>query len=197
MKPIRITLAGLMALIVLAAVGLAALCQPTRFWANATFSLALGLDFAAVVAAIASEGRVRSAWSGFAVCGWGYLLLALFPWFEANVGPQLITTPLIESAYEWINPPLPGNPLLYGGSNGVGLLDPRFGAGWNMPQLANFVDEKPERSNFVPAASYSFLRIAHSLLGIASGMAGGLLALGMARRPDDVTRSTSNTSANP
>jgi hypothetical protein len=195
MRQLRISIAGLMGLILVVAVGLAALHHPTRLWSNAAFSLAIGLDFGAVVAAIASEGRARSACSGFAVCGWGYLVLAVFPWFEANVGPQLITTPWIESGYQWIDPE-PGKPMTYW-DNGLGTYNLQLGAGWDEPQPTFFVDKSPHRAHFLPAAPYSFFRIAHSLFGIAAGMAGGLLACALARGPGDPARSTTSNTGNP
>jgi hypothetical protein len=195
MRPLRLTIAGFMGLILVIAVGLAALRHPTRLWANATFSMALAMDFGAVVAAISSEGRARSVCSGFAVCGWGYLVLALFPWFEANIGPQLITTPWIESAYSWIDPD-PGNPLMYW-DGGLGSYSLRLGASWDEPQPTFFVGKSPYRADFVLAAPYSFSRIVHSLFGVAAGFAGGLLALALTRGAGEPARSTTSNTGHP
>jgi hypothetical protein len=214
MNRVRISIAGLMGLVVLAAIGLAALIHPTRMVANGIFSLTLGLGFAAVVAAVASEGRGRSAWIGAAICGWGYLALSLGPWFEGETGPHLITTALIDRSFDLLGPPN-GQPVMVLGASSGSAHPPGnwVRTKWDRPQ--DTFDLNRNASNqgyfdrlappvFVPDVPYSFYRIAHSVCGLGAGLAGGLLAWGLARksggpasRSDGSDRSTTSTDGHP
>jgi hypothetical protein len=72
----RLTISGMMAVVVLAAVGFAAMRSGSGLWLRVIYSLvAMALLTATVLA------RYRGAfWYGFAVFGWGYFLLGLGPW---------------------------------------------------------------------------------------------------------------------
>ena len=210
MNRVRISIACLMVSIALAAVGLAALIHPTRMVANGIFSLSLGLGFAAVVAAIASEGRCRSTWTGVALCGWGYLALSLGPWFEEMTGPHLITTALIDRSYDLLGPGN-GQPVMFRDVNSGSIrpVGDWVRTKWSQPQhtfdLNRNLSSKSYLNGmaapeFVPAVPYSFYRIAHSLCGLGAGLAGGLLAWSLARksegptkRPADLARPTPST----
>lgn len=73
----RLSIAGLMALVVFFAVAFAALRNATEVWASATFTVALVLIAVAPVCAFAGGGRARLAWAGFACVGWACLLVWL------------------------------------------------------------------------------------------------------------------------
>ena len=79
MSRIRLTIAQLMAIVLLAGFGFAAMRNANDFWAIATFNLAIGLNATALVGAIVRRGRARAAWTGFAVFGWAYLLVDHLP----------------------------------------------------------------------------------------------------------------------
>src|SRR5215217_3190650 len=70
-------IAGLMGVVVICALGLAALRDPDEFWASAIFTLAFVIISVAAVAALVLEGRVRATWAGLAIVGWSCLLLWL------------------------------------------------------------------------------------------------------------------------
>ena len=130
MGRLRINIAGLMGLILLAAVGLAALRNLPGKWANLVFSLALGLNFIAVVVAIGMSGRGRIIALGYAICGWGYLVLvSVFPSLDSFVRNNLITARVVEWFFQGPQPVLS-----------------------------------------------SYVIVAHSLFGIAAGLAGVLVA---------------------
>jgi hypothetical protein len=57
--------------------------------------LTVPLLFAAILGALFRLGQARAFWTGMAICGWGYLLLVLAPWFEAGVGQYLPTSYLL------------------------------------------------------------------------------------------------------
>ncbi|MGC8642648.1 MAG: hypothetical protein ACP5XB_22550 [Isosphaeraceae bacterium] len=62
-----------MALVVVVAIGLAALHSPSYAWASAFFTLAVVLPLGAVLAAISCKGSARLPWIGFALFGFFFL----------------------------------------------------------------------------------------------------------------------------
>ncbi|MBI1901088.1 MAG: hypothetical protein HYS13_08255 [Planctomycetia bacterium] len=91
MNRLRFSLAALMAFILLAALGFAALRSASRVAAWATLAVACGALLAAAVAAIRWRGKRRAAFLCFAFCGGAYLAVAL-----SNVIPWLPTTLALE-----------------------------------------------------------------------------------------------------
>ena len=84
----RTSIAGLMALVCLAAVGIAALREASALWANLIVAVVLAtLSLAALVAAFGGR-RGRAFWAGFAACGGVYLILA----WGTGIGPRLPIT---------------------------------------------------------------------------------------------------------
>jgi hypothetical protein len=71
----RTSIAGLLALMIPIAVGLAALTDPSPFWSGAVLVLTLTMLFSSIVGAIYRRGGRRASWLGFAVFGWGYCAL--------------------------------------------------------------------------------------------------------------------------
>src|SRR5262249_16472931 len=91
-----------MAVIVILGVALVALRTPSRIWANAWFSLALGGVTLAVPAALASVAERRAFWSGFAIAGGVYFVFALAPWAAERGSYKLLTTPCLDLAAPFI-----------------------------------------------------------------------------------------------
>ena len=98
----RFSIRGLMIVIVILALAFTALRTPSRFWANAWFSLALGGVTIAIPAAVANVGDRRAFWIGFAVCGWVYFVFSLAPWVDKETSHQLFTTTLLDLASPYI-----------------------------------------------------------------------------------------------
>jgi hypothetical protein len=94
MRRLRFSIAGLMGIVLVAAIGLAALRSPSAIWAGAIFSLTCAVLGLAIVGAIYCKGAARAWWLGFCVFGWGYLAMVGF----SRAGPpfaQLPTTQLL------------------------------------------------------------------------------------------------------
>jgi len=90
----RITIAGLMAIVLYVAFGFAALRNADHFWADATYTIAIISNSAALVGAIVRKGRARVPWIGYAVFGWSYVLLDLLPsWTPSGFGFQRVMRP--------------------------------------------------------------------------------------------------------
>jgi hypothetical protein len=90
----RFSVRSLMALVLVSAVGLAALRNANAFWAGLTLGLALFAVASAVVGALILRGRRRYHWAGFAVFAGGYLAVAVGPWL-AEFKPKLGTTQVL------------------------------------------------------------------------------------------------------
>jgi hypothetical protein len=91
-RPVRLSLAGLLGIVLAVAVGLAALSSPTDLWAATALSLTLAALGFAVVGALLRRGPARAYWVGLAVIGWGYLALSAVP----EVRGRLLTTMLLD-----------------------------------------------------------------------------------------------------
>ena len=147
MRWLRINIAGLMALVLLAAIGLAVLRNLPGKWAHFALCLALGLNFAAMVIALGSESRVRISALGYTVFGWGYLVLvSIFPWFDAFVRNNVITAQTIRWFFQSPQPVEPSYEIvahsLFGISAGLaGAL-----IGWNLIR---------QRSGSIPSTATS------------------------------------------
>jgi hypothetical protein len=129
MRTSRRSIAALMALVVLIAVGMAGLSRPSRLWAAVLFSGVTAALTVALLVALLGRGRTRAFWTGFAVGGWVYLTLQYGPWFETQVGPYTLPTAMLDVLYPLVAPPAPtgttttvvtsgGMPI--GGSGGYG-----------------------------------------------------------------------------
>lgn len=80
----RVSIAGLMGLVVLVSIAFAALRNPTTLWASIIFTLTVGLLSAAIVGAILGRGSPRATWIGFAVFGWVYMAFSFGPVPNSN-----------------------------------------------------------------------------------------------------------------
>jgi hypothetical protein len=85
----------MMGLVLVAAVGLAALRNANEAWAGVMVLLTLGALGVSVLGVVHREGEERAWWLGFALFEGGYALLAFGPWFADEVGPALGTTQLL------------------------------------------------------------------------------------------------------
>jgi hypothetical protein len=92
MGPLRFSLASLIGLIALLALGLAALQSSSGFWVSLVISSVLFVLITSLACAATATGSSRARWCGFAIFGWSYLALALGPWAQEHVAPHLVTT---------------------------------------------------------------------------------------------------------
>jgi hypothetical protein len=168
----RFSIRGLMAVIVLFAGAFAALRYPSRFWANAWFSLALGAVTLAIPAAIGGIGSGRAFWSGFAICGWVYFVVSLAPWIHQETDYQLLTTTMLDVGSSYIV----DNKYLV--QTYIGGFNPPDGSGtpapWQVWNLPDFTQGQSRRIGYAVLHSpFLYLRIGHSAFCLLMALVGG------------------------
>lgn len=82
MRPHRVSIAGLLAVILIAALGLAALKMANALWASTVYSLAIFATLVAVLGAIFSREGLQAFCAGFAIFCGAYLVLIIGPWSD-------------------------------------------------------------------------------------------------------------------
>lgn len=130
-RSMRTKISGLMAVVLVVAVGLAALRSGSAIWAGACFLLTCGFLALAAVGSVFDTRGARAWWLGFAIFGCGYLVLAFsYPPFLEDA-PFPPTNSLLRFAMPYVGPGpswLPGahgladNPYLQTGHCLLGLL---------------------------------------------------------------------------
>jgi hypothetical protein len=165
MRPFRVSILGLMTLILLCGAWFAWLRRPTFHAASFAFTTMLTVLLFSLLALRYSPRR--NFWVGFVIFGWGYAILAFGPGCWMGVRPYLITShPLGDLAdLLGLTGKGPGNLMLNGDYN-PGRVPSDSGLNpW-------FKTDGGER----------FQRIGHSFAALAHGLVGGLLAVFMASR---------------
>jgi hypothetical protein len=130
-RSVRMKISGLMAVVLVVAVGLAALRSGSAIWAGACFLLTCGVLALAAVGSVFDTRGTRAWWLGIAIFGCGYLVLAFsYPPFLEDA-PFLPADSLLRFAMPYVGPGpswLPGahgladNPYLQTGHCLLGLL---------------------------------------------------------------------------
>jgi hypothetical protein len=198
MNRMRFSIASLLVWVALLGVGIAALRSGSPLWANALFSLAIGMLTLAILAAVYRKGRRRAFWVGFASCGWVYLILSLGPDHESLTSPFLITTAILDLLYSKVIPPPTVAPA--GPGNGPGpaaMAQPgrwmRLGVlktgGFSGPMIpvpprdawAAWTETDRETGSGTTIGGLSFAipdafrRIGHSLFCLLAALSGGMI----------------------
>jgi hypothetical protein len=83
----RLSLSGLMVLIFVVGVGIAALRDASETWAGIVLLLTLGLLAVSILGVVYRREARRAWWVGFALFGWGYAALTLAPWSKPEKLP--------------------------------------------------------------------------------------------------------------
>lgn len=167
----RFSLTTLFGVVLFVAFGTAAIRFASPLWAGLTMSLTVPILFAAILGALFRLGQARAFWTGVAICGWGYLLIVLAPWFDAGVGQQLPTTYLLNYAQERLQNGAPpaglavdlGVPVAVS-NGGPALLSYGSGQGLRIWSTGSALE-----SGFV-------LRTGHALFALLFGFIGGVMA---------------------
>ena len=100
MRRIRFNIASLLVVVLLLAVGFAALRESNDLWESGVFTLTLGVLLISILLAVHRTESRRAFWMGFALFGSGYVGLSLIPSIES----RLITT----KALAYLDSKVPG-----------------------------------------------------------------------------------------
>jgi hypothetical protein len=172
MSRIRFTIASLLVVVLLVAVGFAALRESDDLRERGVFTLTLGVLLVSILLALHRTDSRRAFWIGFALFGWTYLGLSLVPSIES----RLLTT----KALAYLNTKVPGRPAV---RNVAFTPDGRLLAtsGQGHVRLWDAATGKPlDGGN---GTTENFVRIGHSLLALVAGWFGGQLSRRLYRRP--------------
>src|SRR5262245_22121655 len=102
MSHIRFTIASLLVVVLLVAVGFAALRESNDLWDSGVFTLTLAVLLVSILFAVHRSEARRAFWIGFALFGWGYVGLSLVPSIES----RLNTTKVLA----YLDSKVPGRP---------------------------------------------------------------------------------------
>jgi hypothetical protein len=175
LKHFRVSIRGLMVMIVLWGAALAALRFPTPLWANVWYSLTVASLTLAVPAAIYRRGQARAFWVGYAACGWVYFVFALAPWLQGEGGFQFVSTTILDLLAPRL---VQKDDLLR--TYGAGFRPqyaPTQPTPWQVWNLPEFPPENPwHRVGYVTVISPGiYLRIGHAFFCILIAHLGGLI----------------------
>jgi hypothetical protein len=187
-SPLRYSLAMLITAVLVLSVYFAALRSATQEWASAALTLTVGGLAGGLLWGLFRPGADRAFWTGFELFGWGYLLLAMTPWFGGTLSPQLATTRLAG----WLHARMPlasqqdvqvewhgtwwAASVLERDGRRFRIKYNGFGPEWDEWVGANRVRLDNENH---------FLQVSHALAGLAWAIVGGILGTAAAgqRRP--------------
>jgi hypothetical protein len=161
-----ITIAAMMLVVALAAIGFVAVRYPTALAASAAFSIVFAALVAATVMAICRPGRSRAIWGSFSFCGFVYLYVSMIVGANGSeqfVGvPSLIIQPIFDIVHDMITRRPKGG--IHSSPSGVDL--------W-LDTTVSVFDTFPQQ----------LIQIAHCFAGLAVATIGALFARYLTRVP--------------
>ena len=165
----RSSMAMMLVVVGLMAVGFAALRVSSRLWASACVSTALLGLVGSIAAILYRRGGTRSFWVGFALFGWAYFLIAFAPPPFNALRDLLVSAPALGILEEKLldPPPPPPKPV---GRTGLPTSTRVSNLGYSELSPWSYWTDT-DRSN--PFASDSFSRIGHALFCLGIATAGG------------------------
>jgi hypothetical protein len=201
----RVSIRGLMAFVVVAAVAVAALRNADDYWAGGMLLGTAALIGVASLGAVYHSGRPRAGRLGFTVFGGGYFALAFLGLSEQNLA-KMPTTWLLTYVHQRVAPPLTLAVTLTGtapGQMGQGTI---LTSNVTPGPLANTVTTTTTsqfavasgtsrgtsarwRALLPGAANYeAFSIVGHCLFALLAGLLGGTIAVGFWRRSQRAER---------
>ena len=188
MRRPRFPIAGVLTIIGILGVALAAFRDPSYLRANITFSVAFAALVLAIINVLHGRGARRACWAGFALCGWAYFSICSVPGLREALCPRLVTEVVLDLLYPHVAPQPPppragiavNSRALYTIAVGTGPSAPstpesRWSA-WSRPDRTVGVGYPIGTVSLV--SSEAFRQIGHSLAALLAAVLGGLHARG-------------------
>jgi hypothetical protein len=175
----RLSIAGLMAAVLLLAVGFAGLRTASALWASALFTLTVILLAAASLGVAVSRRQTRMACLGFSLFGWIYLLTTFWLWPGPNgvSAPPFLTKSLLDAVQPASQTPA-AMTIDAGPAGELSTESPLMVETTISPGLTGMT---PYAGRVINLLHYR--RIGHMLAAIGFGLLGGLLGtIGSAMR---------------
>ena len=85
LRHFRFNIASLLFVVLVLAVGIAALRESNEIWDAGVFTLTLGVLLVSIILAVHRRKARRAFWLGFGLFGFGYLVLTLVPTIESRL----------------------------------------------------------------------------------------------------------------
>ena len=184
---IRYSIAGLMTVVLLIALGLAGLRDTSTVWASAVFSLTVILLATAILGAATCSGPSRMACLGFGLFGGTYLLAAFWLWPVPNgvTAPPLLSKLLLD----WLQPSVktPTVMTIDRGQPGELSFVPIPNVWTTVPGTVNITTSAPFTGRVINLHNYR--RIGHVLASIMLGCVGAWLGTNLSAWSEGVRRS--------
>jgi hypothetical protein len=184
MRRLRFHLGTLVILILVLAVGFAALRESSDLWESGMFTLTLGVLLTSILLANYRSEKGRGFWLGFALFGSAYLGLSLLPSIES----MLITT----KAFAYLSSNVPGRPM-----KSYTLINSGIRSGSPSNQVQSIflsIDGHQAATDGQgkvaiwkavtggwSGSTENFVRIGHSLFALLAGWLGGQLSRRLCR----------------
>jgi hypothetical protein len=184
--PPRISLATLIGIVAVIALGLAGMLSTSRLWLMLASTVALALLLAALLASWLFCGEERAFWVGFALFGWTYLILVNWDWVGGQIGHDL--TVGFNEAAEWLLPQVRDPGLQFGVATlppGTSTMLP--GAPGQAVPVPRVVVREAEYFELVRRRHIklgNFVQICRIMGALCFGVLGGWLARTMAQREE-------------
>jgi hypothetical protein len=123
MPRFRFSLAAILGMLVVVALALAGLVSIREVWSKVLFSAMVFALFISILGISYRQDDARAFCVGFAVLGWGHMLIASGPWFENRFSRNLVTTsmaqylhPKLQRAHQQTTSPPAGNMSMAAGA---------------------------------------------------------------------------------
>ena len=183
MRRFRFHIGTLVILVLLLAVGLAALRESNETWNIGVFTAALGMLLFSILLAVYRKESRRAFWMGFALFGSFYLGISLVPSIES----RLLTTKVLV----YLESKVPGRYLE------VSILEvSSSGPPSNPAQNIAIITEASQAGSSIPGqvkiwkvptgnSTENFVWIGHSFLALIAGLVGGQLSRQLSARTQE------------
>jgi hypothetical protein len=186
MRRFRISIAGLLGVVLFIAVALAALLASTPAWDSGTLGLTSLSLLTAVLLAVHRTDRRRAFWLGFGLFGWAYLVASLIPpigsRLPTTIGLAFIDSKIPGRQTSWVVPllPYPGtytNTYVASPVQGYVITPQANDLSTSIQNNVWLWDTTTVKLLAGPnGTTENFIRIGHSLLALVLAFVGGHLS---------------------